>query len=206
MVGRVRALVLLPLLAAPAFASAERLLYIPTARKIPLGQLHYEFRHDPSRSLTEHYFRAAVTHSIELEIRSQPWGTRSSEVGVDLTYNYIVPLVGFTPGFAFGVQDAADQTADGRRLFFAVTFREGFFVEGGEELGEATLGISHFQGRIQPFVGASIPLSQRLRILAEHDGLRVNAGVELRVIPQASIRAMMRDRRPLFGVALNHRF
>ena len=56
-------------MATAAFASADRLIYIPTARKIPFGEVKLEYRAEPRvQGEVERYIGAGVTTSFELEL------------------------------------------------------------------------------------------------------------------------------------------
>ncbi|CAN5354972.1 hypothetical protein BH11ARM1_BH11ARM1_01420 [soil metagenome] len=203
----VRLLLAFGILGLAAFSSAERLIYIPTAHKILNGTVKYELRSETGKhSRFENYLGVGVGDSWEFEVRSQ--GTRlDNQVGtVDVTYNLISPITGITPGFAFGVQDIADQTSSGPRPFFVTTFRDGYYVAGGEVPGEVTVGITSEGRRIYPLVGVSIPFSKRVRFLGENDGIRNSIGAEYRPMKDFALRAIVRNRTTLLGFQLSGRF
>jgi hypothetical protein len=190
-----------------AMAQADRLIYIPTARKIPFRTIRYELRAEPRvQGEIEHYVGFGLTTSFELELRSQNLRLDRPEGTFDLTYNYLSPLTGLTPGFSVGIQDVLDRTDDGRKGFLAITFREGFLAIGGEFPADLTLGISYVQGRVYPMVGASIPFSQSVRVLAEHDGFRISVGFEVKPSRPLALRLIVRDKNALLGFVVQHRF
>ncbi len=202
-----RILMVLALAVAAAVARADRLIYIPTARKIPFRTFKYEFRAEPRvKGELEHYLGIGLTTSWELEVRSQNLGLASAATTFDLTYNYLSPFTGLTPGFAAGVQDILNKTAEGSRPFIAVTFREGYQAIGGEFPGDLTIGISLAQKRLYPIVGASIPFSEAVTLMAEHDGFRISAGFEVRPIRSLALRFLVRERSSLFGFVYQRRF
>ncbi len=199
--------IVLALAATAAAASADRLIYIPTARKIPFGSFKYEFRAEPRvKGEIEHYLGIGLTKSLELELRSQNLGLPTAQTTFDLTYNYISPITGLTPGFAFGIQDILDNTAEGTRPFIVATFREGFQAINGEFPADFTLGVTMARKQIYPVVGASIPFSEEFRLLAEHDGFRISAGFEIRPSKPLALRFMVRERSSLFGFVFQTRF
>jgi hypothetical protein len=190
-----------------ALCWADRLISIPTAHKIPFRAFKYELRMEPQvRGLAENYLGIGVSTSIEVEIRTFT-SPRDRQVGTfDLTYNIISPITDFTPGFAFGVQDALNRTPEGPRPFFATTFRNGFYGIGGESPSDVTLGIVAIRRRVYPFIGASIPFSKAFRLLAEHDGLILSVGLELRPVKDIGLKWIVRERNSLLGLEIQHRF
>jgi hypothetical protein len=154
----------------------------------------------------EHYLGVGLTTSWELEVRSQNLGLPTAQTTFDLTYNYLSPLTNLTPGFSIGVQDVINKTAEGTRPFIAITFREGFQVVNGEFPADLTLGMSFVQKRLYPIVGASIPFSEGVRLMAEHDGFRISAGFELKPIKPLALRFIVRERSSLFGFTFQARF
>jgi uncharacterized membrane protein len=190
-----------------SFASADRLIYIPTARKIPYRTFKYELRAEPRvQGEMEHYLGIGVTPFWEVEIRSQNLQLDRPTGTFDLTYNYLSPFTNLTPGISIGVQDVLDKTAEGQKPFVAVTFREGFFTIGGEVPADLTLGVSVVRRRIYPFLGASIPFSKDVRLLAEHDGFRISVAAEVRPIRPLALRFIVRERGALLGFVFQNRF
>jgi len=186
---------------------AERLIYIPTAHKIPFGSVRYELRAEPRVSgVSENYIGIGATTSWELEYRRQDLDSDRQIDAFDLTYNFISPITDFTPGFALGIQDVFDRTADGRRPFFVVTFREGFSTIGGESPADITLGFSSSHRQVYPLVGASIPFSKQVRFMAEHDGLRISIGMEARPVRNLSLRWTLREGTSLLGFEFQGKF
>ena len=202
-----RTWIVLGLATTAAVAQADRLIYIPTARKIPYRTFKYELRAEPRvQGEIEHYLGVGLTKFWELEVRSQNLGMPTAQTTFDLTYNYLAPLTNLTPGFAIGVQDILNKTSEGTRHFLAITFREGFQAINGEYPADLTIGVSMAQKRLYPIVGASIPFSEEVRLMAEHDGFRISAGFEIRPIKPLALRFLVRERSSLFGFVFQHRF
>jgi hypothetical protein len=195
------------LLATVSVAHAERLIYIPTARKIPFGMIKYEFRAEPRiDGQVENYLGVGLTSFFELEIRSQNLQLDRQVGTFDLTYNYLSPFTNLTPGIAFGIQDIMSKTAEGSRPFLAITFRQGFFAIGGEYDADLTLAVSVARGRVYPEVGVSIPFSEGVRLLAEHDGFRVSTGLEVHPLRNVALKFIVREQSSLLGFSIQHRF
>jgi hypothetical protein len=198
---------LLVCLLCSAGASADRLIYIPTARKIPYRTVRYELRAEPKlQGDLEHYIGIGLTPFWELEMRSQNLSLDRPEGTFDLTYNYLSPFTNLTPGFSIGVQDIMNRTSEGTRPFVVATFRQGFFAIGGEFPADLTLGLTLARTRLYPVVGASIPFSSGVRFMAEHDGFRISVGWEVRPSRALALRFIVREKNSLFGLVVQHRF
>lgn len=189
-----------------AASQADRLITVPTARKIPIGTVRYEFRLDPaSNGFRENLLGIGINTFMDMEIRNESGGGRPDALTFDLSYNVIAPLPGLTPGLSFGVQDALDKTPDGRRFYGAFTSRETFTTANGDYPADITLGI--IGGKVvTPFVGVLLPFSQEFHILAEHNGLRISAGAEYRVRPWLNLRAQVQGRIPQYGAQVTWKF
>jgi hypothetical protein len=201
-----RRLAALATLGLAAVASADRVITVPTARKLPFGTVRYEFRSEPrGEGAREHLLAAGISTLYELEVRTS-WLDSGKQVGTfDLAYNVLAPLPEIAPGLSFGIQDALDQTEDGRRLYAAITFRPVFVTANGDVPADVTLGI--FQGEYtHPFVGVSLPLARQFRVLAEHNGFRPAAGFEIRPQPNLGFRIQFRERQTLASLQVTTRF
>ena len=183
-------------------ASAERQIGIPTARKLSTGTVKYEIRYDAKDYLNEQYLGIGLTPFWELELSDSD----NRDTTFDLTYNLITPFTDLSPGIAFGVQDVLDQSEHGVRPFAVATFRQGFFVIGGEQPADISIGINYSHRRICPMIGVTVPFSEEVRILAEHDGRMLSAGVEIRPLRPLTISFFIRDTRPTIGFSLRHKF
>lgn len=190
-----------------AAACADRLINIPTARKIQWGTYKFEYRAEPhEKGVQETFLGIGVTEALEVQARASNLDSGHSIGTLDVAYNFISPITGFTPGFAVGVLDVLNKMPDGRRPYFVTTFKEGFYTIDGEVPADITLGFCFEQTRMYPMVGVSIPFSSQFRTLAEHDGKRLSAGVEARPAPNLGIRFTIEDRHSLFGLQYQHRF
>ncbi len=201
-----RRLAALSLLGLASLASADRVLTVPTARKLTYGTVRYEFRAEPKqRGAREHLLGVGIGPAYELELRTEWKNDRVSVGTFDFAYNLIAPIPELSPGISFGVQDALDQTFDGRRFYLATTFRPIFSTVNGDVPADVTLGL--FQGRYtHPFVGVSLPFAREFRLLAEHNGFRPQAGFELRPRPNLGLRIAFRERQTLTSLQYSTRF
>ena len=189
-----------------ALASADRLIDIPTARKIPFEDVRYEFRSQPFSSGTfEQYLGLGVGKSFELDLRAMEERGQKQVGTFDFAYDLIAALPGVSPGISFGVQDGADRTVDGRRYYFATTYRDVLQVIGGSVKTDVTLGVQ--TGKLtSPFVGFSLPFSKHVYFIGEHNGYRISAGLEFRFTDRIAVRYYTRDKEMFLSLSASGRF
>jgi hypothetical protein len=194
-----RRVVWLPLLALVAISDADRLITIPTARKLPFKTIRYELRFQPdSFGTRESLLGIGIGPAFETELRSLQIPSMGSTNTFDFAYNYIAAFPGVSPGISVGVQDAADQTREGRRFYGVTTYRVPCTTANGDYPADVSLGM--YAGRHwSPFVGVLIPFSQEIHLLAEDNGSVIAAGFEYRPTPSLNLRFQVRDNRPLMG-------
>jgi len=194
------------LFAAASLVQADRLITIPTGRKLAYGTVRYEFRLDPSGSGNpESLLGIGIGTSFDMELRTEDQPGQRTTGTFDLAYNFLGAVPGLLPGLSLGVQDALDQTRDGRRFFAATTFREPFETLNGEFPADITLGM-FIAKKSTPFVGVEVPFSKEFHLLAEHNGIRIAAGAEYRPIPLINLRAQVIGQRSFVSVQVFSKF
>jgi len=202
----VRFLAVVPLALVSAIASADRLIDIPTATKILYDNFRYECRSDVASSgVFEHYLWLGIGKSFELDLRDVSPSDSQQKGTFDFAYDFIAAIPNTSPGISFGVQDGANTTADGRRYYFATTFRNQVDVIGGGSDLYLTLG-AQFGKLNSPFVGVSMPLSPQFALLAEHSGYRLSAGFEIRPVKPVALRLVQRGSKPMLSLSVAARF
>lgn len=201
---RIVATVLAALLAGGAYA--DRLITIPIGRKLRYKEFRIEGAFNPYKDgLFETYVGAGITTGFDLEIRSQRLRGEPGYTTADVSYNLLSPIADIAPGISVGVQDTLDVTRDGRFYYLAATIRKTYSTLDGDVPGDVTLGIK--QGRrLYPFLGLSIPFSQAFRFIAEHDGIRPAAGVELTFARQVGLRFYFRGEQGFVSVRYTKQF
>ena len=184
-----------------ALASADQLIDIPTARKIQLDDVRYEFRSSPyPGGSVQHFLGIGVGQSFELDMRDV-WNAGTKPAGTfDFSYNLLSAIPGISPGISFGVQDAANLTTDGRRFYAVTTFRNDLDELPGNLYEDVTVGVQ-FGSLNSPFVGVALPVSKQVYLIAEHSGFRLSAGVEFRVLPHLAFRLITRDQETLLSLS-----
>ncbi len=191
---------------ATSLASADRLIDIPIARKVPLGEFRLEGQLEASRGRTQRYFLATgLTQNLDVELRTERLNRHSTTGTFDVGYNIQPPLVNLSPGISVGVQDALDITRDGRRGYLAVTFRDGLDTSAQNAYVDTTLGIRVGRETL-PFVGVDLPLESRVHALFEHNGKRLAACIELKPMPMLNLRFIFERNDTLISAQLTHKF
>ena len=167
---------ILALLALAVASRADRLVTVPTARKLLDGTIRLEtLRQFGAGGNARDYLAVGFAQAWELEGRVVERTGRDARLTGDLTYNVVAPLTGFSPGFALGVQDLGDVTGPGARAFACATFRNEF--NHGNVPFDVTTGLTAGR-RVRPYVGTAVPVYRWLRLLAEHDGFEGRAALE----------------------------
>lgn len=191
--------------AAASPAHADRIITVPTARKLPFRTVRYELQaHPGGNRVSESYLGIGIGTALEIELRHGAARSGGAEGTIDFAYNYLPPILD-APGISFGIQDALDRTPDGQRFFFAIGFRPMFSTLSGDVPADVTLGA--FLGRVDSaFVGVAIPFSEQVRLLAEHNGYRLSSGFEIRPVRTIGLRAILRDQALHLGFWATKRF
>lgn len=163
-------------------AAADRLLFIPTGKKLPQGTVRGEWLFDGGdRERNRFYLGAGVTRNLEFEFLTfSPAVSGGNRLdSLNLSYNYVDPVVGFVPGLTLGVRDLLNRS-EGRALFLATTYRIGLVGDYNSDTpAELTLGVGTKPYR-GAFVGVTLPFTATFRVIAEHDSRDLRAGFELK--------------------------
>jgi hypothetical protein len=203
----VRLLAGLALLSLVCCASADRLIHIPLGKKVPRKEIRFEggFPFESS-SKAFGYLDIGIDAYLDATIRTFDVSGEPRKATLDFGYNYIAPIPDASPGISVGVQDAAGRTADGRRFYLASTYRT--TLSGSASMftsAEATLGV-YAGRRSSAFVGVMLPITPAFRLLAEHDGYRVNAGLEGRPVSNISIKLLFIDTKPALSAQVRMKY
>lgn len=193
-----RQVFVLCLLALSAGAFADNLINIPIGRKVPYGTIRFEglFQQSDLKLFLGH-IDYGIDSNFDSRLTYEDYQGSRRVVTGDFSYNYVTPITGISPGISIGMLDVANRTADGRRPYIVNTYRVG-----GADLFnpvELSFGVM-YAGRPLGFVGLSFPFSEQLRVLAEDDGRRVNAGFEWRQNRSLAFRWIFQDSKPQLGV------
>ena len=193
-------------LAISCSAFADRLLLIPVGKKIFTNAYRYEILTEPSRDNAQGWIGTGLGHSFDLEVTGESFDSNRVTNSLDFSYNYTVPIVDFLPGISFGVQDLMNVTRRGRNLYAVTTFRFGNVGRYNQDVPtELTIGFwTRSEGLM--FAGVTIPFSESLSVMAEHDGENLTGGFEITPVQGASFRFMYRQNQVLFGFRVQKRF
>jgi len=194
------------LMAFTASAFADRLLQIPTGRKIPFRSLRSELWFEPHQDgTTEYYAAAGLTNSIDFEIRTQRFRNQDVKQALDFSYQFVGPIPDLSPGISVGIQDALNQTSDGRRPYLAFTLRQTMSVLDGDAYGDLTLG-TFFGVKSGALIGFSLPVTQKFRLVVDHNGYRAAGGLEIAPFAGASVKLIARGDQTFLTLGYTRRF
>jgi hypothetical protein len=189
-----------------ATSHADRLIQVPTGRKLAYRTIRPEFMFEPHKDGTsEYYLGLGLTNSIEMEFRTQRFRNQNVKQAIDLSYNLVGPIPDLSPGVSIGVQDAMNATSDSRRVFVAVTVRQTLDGIGGDVYGDLTIG-GYFGTRGGAFVGLSLPISQQFRFVIDHNGYRAAGGIEIAPVKGASIKFIARAEQTFLSCSYSTKF
>ena len=193
-----RPLFLASALALAAVSAADNLINIPIGRKVPYGVLRYESRFDQSDLRQYHGFLDyGIDTNFDARLTYDDVNGARRVVSGDVSFNYITPITGISPGLSFGIMDVANRTQDGRRAYMATTYRIG----GADLFNPVELTYGVFYGkRPLGFVGIMFPFTEQIRFLAEDDGRRISTGLEWKQNNNLTLRWLFIDSRPQLGV------
>jgi hypothetical protein len=189
-----------------ASAIADRLILIPTGKKLLNDTFRIEVLTDRSRDATMGWLGLGVGESFDFEVTAESFNDNRMVNSLDFSYNYTVPVVDFLPGLSVGVQDAMNVTERGRNVYVAVTHRYGNYGELNQDLPtELTYGLWTRSGGLF-FAGVTLPFSRTLQLVAEHDSDVFTAGVQLSPHEGVQFRALFRQSQVLVSFRVQARF
>jgi hypothetical protein len=183
------------------------LIHTPRGGKLPYGTVRAEYLYEPTvRHNTYRYLGIGITTAFDLELRYDDVDGFERETTFDLGYNVNAPFTDLAPGISFGVLDGMNETREGRRFYMAITTKQSASDDlvAGEAM-ELTMGFM-LGSKNAAFVGLSLPFSENVRLIAEHDGFRATGGLELRARPDLAFRLLFRSNETLLGLQVSTRF
>lgn len=193
-------------MAIPSCCYADRQIFIPTGDKIPFQtmRLEYLWLNRPG-SAFDAWAGFGVTKDFEAELQLERLDSNAAVGTFNLAYSFVSPITDTVPGLAIGVRDGLNRTEVGRQFYAAATYRVGTAGEAGADHLDATLGVGVGR-RTVPFVGVMLPFSPHVHGLAEHDGQRATAGIEVIPFAGLGLRLMAQEHQTLISVRWSARF
>ncbi|MEZ5163858.1 MAG: hypothetical protein R2688_08960 [Fimbriimonadaceae bacterium] len=192
--------------AACTSAFADRIVFIPTGRKVNDKNVRFDVLGQPSRDNAFGWFTVGLMNTWEFELYGENLNTDHLDMGANVAYNLIQPLTDLGPGVSFGILDLGDNTSNRRTGYVAVTYRLGNVAPINQDIPtDFSFGLwTRDEGVF--FAGMEIPFSKEFRLLAEHDSRFITAGIELKPVEEASLRFLFRDGSPMVGLKFQKRF
>ncbi|MCW5937164.1 MAG: hypothetical protein KIT11_07655 [Fimbriimonadaceae bacterium] len=187
-------------------AHADREIRVPMGRKLLEGQVRIEALFQPGEERAQAWLGAGFLQSYDGEINFVRNEGGQWEPTLDLAYNFTPPITDIAPGISVGLLDLANKTEGGRAGYLAMTYRYGNVGDLNQDVPtDLTIGFwSRKSGLL--FFAVSLPISDKLLFLAEHDSLRLAGGIELRPVPFATFKAVFERGGTLFSAGLTTRF
>lgn len=201
----VRLVVAACLLGTVAAASADRFLRAPTGYSLRLQEARTEAWWNGDR-FDRGTLAFGVLQNLEVGATFERGLSNPDRFGFDLSYNYIRPIVDYTPGIAVGVLDVFNETSDGRAAYLALTMRMGNYDPGNQDVPtELNLGFWSRHGGTS-FISFSLPFAEQFRLISEYEGREISAGFDFRPVKGLSVRWVFVEGRPSYGLGFRARF
>ncbi|HRJ26622.1 MAG TPA: hypothetical protein PLO61_03810 [Fimbriimonadaceae bacterium] len=195
------------LLSFASSAWADRIAFLPSARKISMTEARAEWLFSSGNKGTGRgSFGIGLGPSFEVEIEAQRPTGQGWLGSLSFSYNYLEPLKDMIPGLAAGFRDVLNRTPEGRVFFACVTYASSTDnLFGSITPVDLTLGVQ--TGRASgAYVGVSLPFSDAFQVVAEADRRQITGG--LRIQPLRGFRAQVLIRRTetYWGLSYSIRF
>ncbi len=190
-----------------SLAQADTLVRIPTAYKTLKGTAkvrHLANQGAIGRGLTE--VSLPVLEGFELRLGRIHERARGESDSISLSYQYLPPFTDTLPGIAFGIEDIADQTPQGRSAYAVVTWNLGLTGTLNQDVpAELTIGAgtNRYKGI---FLGARVPFSKQFNFIIEHDSRDASAGIEIKPFQNVAVQWMFQQNRTQLGAWYVARF
>ncbi len=188
------------------FALSDRVIFVPAGRKLLANEFRIEAINVPGRDHTFGWASFSPNSTFEFEVSGENFDTERLTLGLNGSYTLTNPITDLSPGISFGVLDFGNDTADGRALYMAVTYRLGNDGLMNQFLPtDFTIGLwSRERGLV--FAGAELPFSEVLSVLGEYDGARLSAGFTLSPLRALKFKMIWIDGDPSFGLQIRSQF
>lgn len=185
---------------------ADREVTIPKGRKIRDGFVRFEYLALPGERDAKAWLGTGFMKALEIELASERSRGEDWRTSMDLSYNYAPPILDISPGVSVGVQDVLNRSSEGRAAYLAVTYRYGNDGQFNQDVPtELTLGLwTRKTGA--GFMGVSLPFTDKVFLIGEHNSKRLAAGFELRPVPGINLKAVFETGGTHLGFSLSRRF
>jgi len=186
-------------------ALADRQIFIPIGNKVPFNAFRLEYMLLGRKGDYDAFATFGVTREIEAELQFERIGPRPALSTGSLSYTLFNPVTDTIPGISVGVRDLYNRTQFGRFAYLAATYRIGTEGEMGADFMDVHLGLGYGHD-VFPFVGVTIPLSQQLSLIGEHDGTQPTGAVQLQPHPGLQVRWIAREHQTIWSFRWTARF
>ena len=182
-------------------AHADRLITIPTAPSLGVGQAKLELLHSDTRGgQTRYWANVGLPMGLEVSVDGESIDD-NSDLGLGLQYT-VLPDTGFTPAVSVGVTDLTDRTDVGRGLYLAGSYQLPYMPE-NNLVRDIKLFAGVGEGRYNgAFVGTELGLLGNTTLRCEYDSRAWNAALDWRAANGLSVTLATLDDQLSYGVRL----
>lgn len=196
----------LVVLLAACVAGADRLITTPMGKKVPEKATKIELLSIPSRDTAFGWLGYGLTNSIEIEFYGESFDSDRITPGLNLSYNYISPIVDIAPGISAGILDVADRTRSRRAAYLAITYYFGNLDVFNQDTPTILTAGAWSRDGGGFFFNVSVPLTNEIRLIGEHDGGTLTGGIEFKPFAEGSFKYLFREGSPAVGLSFQKRF
>lgn len=195
------------LISLAAVSHSERFITINMGRKVPYRSVKLNSLSDiHDFELGSKSLGFAFGNSFDGEVVYENDGNRK-RTSLDLAYNLNDPLIGYGPGFSAGIRDVANESINGREIFAVFTHHLGNVPTHVQNVPTmVTYGFLHGREGMKMFVGAQFPFSEHISLVMEHNSHDLIGGLELRPVPDGSLRWLHKQGAIMVQVSYLQRF
>lgn len=181
---------------------ADRLITIPTAPSLGVGQTKVEVLHADSRGgETRYWANVGLPMGIEVSVDGESTEIHS-DMGFGIQYT-VLPDTGFTPAVGIGVTDVTSRTDTGRGFYLASSFQLPYLPE-NSLVRDIKLFAGVGEGRYAGvFLGTELGLSYNMTVRCEYDSRNWNTALDWRAFKGVSVTVANMNDQLNYGVRLH---
>jgi hypothetical protein len=204
-----RVAILTGILSLSSLASAERLIFIPTAKRLADFETRAEVLIEGlSLANRQNWLSAGFGGKFEVELYNEKLRNGLSErSSFNFSMNLLPALTDFGAGFAVGILDAANQTSAGRGVYGVFTLRSGNYEDqNAKSSTDLSLGFGTYPRFKGVFIGLRHPFTDYLKLLAEYDSRQTAFGFEVIPTRGMTLKWVAQEKQTFVGLSYSLRF
>lgn len=188
---------------------AERLIFIPTAKRLADFETKAELLVEGlSLANRQSWVSAGFGGKFEVEIYNEKLRSGLSDrSSMNFSMNILPALTDFGGGFAIGILDSANETVARRGIYGVFTFRSGNFdPQNSNSSTDLSVGFGTYPRFRGFFLGMRHPFTDNFKLLAEYDSRQAAVGFEVIPAPGMTLKWIAQEKQTFVGLSYSLRF